>query len=222
MEQMSHARSTRKKTTAKSSVTVSVIIHALIFLAGAYWAAHEGMRGQKMKDLSATIMDKEKKEVKKDEPKAEERKAAVAEEVKSIKAAAASTEKFVPPAAVADVAAAVPPPVIDGSFIINQAVIEDPVVSYKEQIETALRSKWQRPADVLDFGYFAEVEVSVDATGHLANTFWKKGSGDAKWDDSVKQALEKSKTFRRPPPKGFPERVLVRFDVQQETETTLQ
>ena len=80
MEQMSHARSTRKKTTAKSSVTVSVIIHGLIFLAGAYWAAHEGMLGQKMKDLSATIMDKEKKEVKKDEPKAEERKAAAARE----------------------------------------------------------------------------------------------------------------------------------------------
>ena len=74
---------------------------------------------------------------------------------------------------------------------------------------------------MLDFGYFAEVEVSVDPTGRLAS-IWKKGSGDAKWDESVRQAVEKAKSFGRPPPKGFPEKVLVRFDVQQETETTLQ
>lgn len=227
METISHSQhANRKKPTAKTSVVVSVVIHGLIFLAGAYWAAHEGVLGKKLQTLSASILDKEKKpEAKKDEPKEEAKKAEAAQEVKTIKqaAASASTEKFIPPPAAADVAAAPPPVMIGGGdFTFNQADLNDPVVHYKQQVETALRAKWERPADILDLAYVAEVEVAIDAAGKLMGSDWKKGSGDAKWDESVRRVLAMVKNFNHPPPKGFPGRVLVRFDVQQETESIIQ
>ena len=59
-----------------------------------------------------------------------------------------------------------------------------------------------------------EVELSVDARGRVTGAQWLKGSGDKRWDDSVKAALAQSKVISRPPPKGFPENFLVRFDVE--------
>jgi hypothetical protein len=50
----------------------------------------------------------------------------------------------------------------------------------------------------------------------------RRGSGDAAWDDSVKKLLAETATVGRPPPIGFPEKVLVRFDVQVATEITLE
>jgi len=46
----------------------------------------------------------------------------------------------------------------------------------------------------------------------------KKGSGDKSWDDSVRKALASVKVINRAPPKGFPEKVMVRFDVLPATE----
>src|SRR5882672_7326078 len=74
MEPIQHRQpTTRKKNSAKVNVTISVVIHVIIIAVGALWAAHEGMLGEKLKTLSASIMDKEKKAlVKKEEPKQEE------------------------------------------------------------------------------------------------------------------------------------------------------
>ena len=74
MDSIQHRQpTTRKKNSAKINITISVIIHVIIFVVGALWAAHEGMLGEKMKTLSASIMDKEKKVVeKKEEPKKQE------------------------------------------------------------------------------------------------------------------------------------------------------
>ena len=55
-----------------------------------------------------------------------------------------------------------------------------------------------------------------------ATRIWEKGSGDARWDDSVKQVFKVVKSLDRPPPTNFPPRVTVRFDVQEETEPVLQ
>jgi len=78
-----------------------VIIHVLIFVVGALWAAHEGMLGDKLKTLSASILDKEKKpEVKKEEPKQEEVKKVEQPKIAEIvKAAAPAPPPFVPPPA---------------------------------------------------------------------------------------------------------------------------
>ena len=94
----------------------------------------------------------------------------------------------------------------------------DPVQLYKGFVEYALRSRWQRPDNIADDNYVAEVEVSVDRKGRLSDPTWEKGSGDRRWDDSVRQALATVKSLDRPPPTNFPGRVVVRFDVQAETE----
>ena len=74
----------------------------------------------------------------------------------------------------------------------------------------------------MDDKYVAEVEVAVDRTGQISDPVWAKGSGDARWDESVRQIFKVVKSMNRPPPTNFPARVTVRFDVQEETEPVLQ
>jgi hypothetical protein len=52
----------------------------------------------------------------------------------------------------------------------------------------------------------------------VSDAVWKSGSGNQRWDDSVRAVIANTTTLTRPPPKNFPARVLVRFDVQVETE----
>jgi len=40
------------------------------------------------------------------------------------------------------------------------------------------------------------------------------GSGDARWDNSVKSAVAQVKAISKPPPKNFPDKFVVRFDVE--------
>ena len=65
----------------------------------------------------------------------------------------------------------------------------DPVQLYKGLLEYALRSKWNRPENMADDDYVAEVEVAVDRNGQISDPEWKKGSGNTRWDDSVRQAI---------------------------------
>jgi TonB family protein len=60
----------------------------------------------------------------------------------------------------------------------------------------------------------AEVELSVDAKGRVTEYRWLKGSGDKRWDDSVKAVVAQTTALSRPPPKGFPDKFPVRFDVE--------
>ena len=107
---------------------------------------------------------------------------------------------------------------IPGDFIIDQDSITttDPIAFYKQQVETALRSRWTRPEGVADIDFVAEVEMRVDAQGKITGYDWKKGSGNQPWDASVKKALVGA--INRPPPSGFPDKFVVRFDVQPATE----
>ena len=69
MEPIQHTHhASRKKNSARVNVTISVVIHALLFALGAYWAAHEGVLGKKLQELSVGLLPKEKKL----EPKKEE------------------------------------------------------------------------------------------------------------------------------------------------------
>jgi TonB family protein len=94
---------------------------------------------------------------------------------------------------------------------------------YKGLLEYALRSKWNRPDNLADDDFVAEVEVSVDRTGRISDPQWQKGSGNTLWDASVRAAIAATTSMARPPPTNFPARVTVRFDVQSEaTEPILQ
>jgi TonB C terminal len=93
---------------------------------------------------------------------------------------------------------------------------------YKGYLEYTLRSKWNRPDNLPDENYVAEVAVNVDKQGNLSQTKWLKGSGDAQWDASVKNVFKLVQSIDRRPPTNFPPNVTIRFDVQEETEPVLQ
>lgn len=89
----------------------------------------------------------------------------------------------------------------------------DPIELYRSLIEHALRSPWERPADVADRYFVAEVEVQVDRKGTVGASTWKKKSGHAPWDASVQAALASTTSIARPPPTNFPGKVTIRVDV---------
>src|SRR5262249_53866758 len=115
-----------------------------------------------------------------------------------------------PPAAVA--------PTLDATFFSDgaKAVVEvsDPKLIYKGTVERALRSNWDRPEDMKDDEYVAEIELSIAKDGRVTGSRWIKGSGDARWDKSVRAAVAATKTISTPPPAGFPGTFTARFDVE--------
>jgi TonB family protein len=126
-----------------------------------------------------------------------------------------------PPAA----AAAAPPPTIaaafdfsDGAKAVQSDATADPAKVYKGFLEFTIKQKWVRPDNIEDKGFVAEVELALDKSGQVIGNQWKRSSGHKQWDDSVRKALAQTKAVSRPPPKGFPEKFLVRFDVESEPE----
>ena len=215
--------SRKRKNTTQTNVIIAIVVHVLMIAAGAFWAAHEGILGAKLQNLAVFMVPKEKKveEAKKPEPKVEAKKAEQPKAEQQQAKAAPAPAKFIasPPAASQANLAPPPPPVIGGeglSFSPDALTSDDPIVFYKQQVENILRSRWERPAGVEDRDFTAEVEMHVDTQGKITGYDWKKGSGNQRWDNSVKQAL--TGAINRPPPKGFPDKFLVRFDVQPATE----
>jgi colicin import membrane protein len=97
----------------------------------------------------------------------------------------------------------------------------NPVGAYQGFIEGSIRSVWNRPEGVADLNYVAEVEVSVSAAGEIESPRLKQSSGDRRWDEAVLKAVTAARSLGRPPPAGFPDRFLVRFDVLPEAEPLL-
>ncbi len=220
----------RKRNSSRVNLTVSVIFHSALIVAVVFFAAREGMLGKKLKQITVTMVPKEKKpeppKEKAPEPKAEPPK--VTQTPKTVVAAAPpKVETAALPPAEAPPAVA-PAPVSLPAFEFNDGAHEVQSVSdanalYKGLIEHALRSRWDRPEDLADEKFVAEVELNISPAGQLNGYTWLKGSGNARWDDSVKTALARTKAMSRPPPKGFPEKFHVRFDVESlQTEDAMQ
>lgn len=222
----------RERRTSRWSVLISGVVHLVLIGILVFLAAREGMLGKQMKKIAVEIVHKEKPPEKPPEKPREKppetkpsQEAVKAEAPKSVPAPpreAPKTAGAAPPPA-ATVAPAAAPPAVDVpafDFEGGKAVetTSDPNVLYKGFVEYTLRAHWNRPEDIADSSYVAEVEVTVDREGRLLSTAWQKGSGDARWDNSVKKALADTGSIGRPPPKGFPEKVVVRFDVQVATE----
>ncbi len=136
-------------------------------------------------------------------------------ELEEAKAAPSPATVMAPPT-VAPPAAELPSFEFEGGKAVETS--SDQVQLYKGAVEYAFRSKWNRPDNIADDSYMAEVEVSVDRKGQISHPEWKKGSGDQRWDNSVRQAIAAVKEMDRPPPTNFPPRVTIRFDVREETE----
>ena len=150
------------------------------------------------------------------EPKVEPAKPA--EAPKPQMATAAPKTASAPPPSDATPAVAPPPAVLSGFEFHDGAhdvqTTSDPNGIYKGLVERALRSHWERPENINDAQFVAEVDLTIDSTGRCKGYQWLKGSGNTKWDDSVKTALGRTSVISRAPPKGFPETFIVRFDVE--------
>lgn len=211
-----------KRRSSKTNLIISFLFHSLVVLAVFYFAARQGVMGDKMKSLVATLEQQKPKELPKppkEEPKIEPPKPI--EQAKNVAPAPAPAPAPVqaqtaPPAAEAPPVAA--PPTLDASFFGEgaKAVVEvsDPKLVYKGAIERALRSNWDRPEDMKDDDFVAEVELSIDPNGNVSASHWVRGSGNARWDKSVKSAVAATKSIGSGPPAGFPAKFMARFDVE--------
>lgn len=215
----------KQKRASRLSVVISVVFHAVIIGGLVFIAAREGMLGKELKKIAVTMVPKEKPPEEKPKPKEPEPKPPVEEpKLEPLKPVDAvpqiSKPADTPPPAAGAVAAPAAAPAatalpafdFEGGKAVETA--SDPNVIYKGYVEYTLRSRWNRPEGIEDASFVAEVELTVDAAGRIQGTTWKRGSGNATWDASVKKVLAATDNIGRPPPKGFPSQVLVRFDVQ--------
>jgi outer membrane biosynthesis protein TonB len=188
-----------------------------------YFAAREGLLGKKVQKIAVEMVKEKKPESPKpkpEPPKVEPPKV----ETPKVDTPKMETAKAPPPAATAPMVA---PPAndtpdlvfSDGAKAVNEE--SDPVQLYKGRIEYLLRSKWNRPENMPDDNYVAEVAVSVDKQGNIHQTQWLSGSGDSKWDQTVKDVFKLVTTVGHAPPTNFPPNVTIRFDVQEETEPVM-
>jgi outer membrane biosynthesis protein TonB len=211
----------KPKNSSKANLTISVIVHALLIVALAYFAAREGYLGKKVKSILVTKVEEKKVEPPKpkEEPKVEPPKVETPK-VEEAKVEAPKAAPVVAPPVVAPPANDLPSfDFAGGKTVLSES---DPVQLYKGYMEYVLRSKWNRPDNAPDDQYAAEVGVSVDKSGNLSGVTWEKGSGDDKWDQTVKDVFKIVTVIDRPPPTNFPDHVTIRFDVQEDTEPVLQ
>jgi TonB family protein len=144
---------------------------------------------------------------------------------KIVDGAPAAPPASAPPSSGMTVVSAPPPAELpsftfdDGARPVETAT---PSVLYKNLVEYTLRANWNRPAESTNTNFSAEVEITVDSSGRITGEKWQRGSGDQRWDDSVRKAISNTRTVDRPPPAGFPPKVLVRFDLVGESEHLLQ
>jgi hypothetical protein len=220
MEQFS--RKHRKKSSTRVSAILSLGVHAAIFFFVFVWAAREGVLGTKLQEITVAIVSKEKPPPEPEKPppppKIEPPKEVLPKETEPLKIAAVPP----PPAqdsrpVAAPVMAPAPATLPDFSFSDGEKKVETGTNSvfgaYKNLVEYSLRSNWERPQDLFDDTFTADVELHVDASGRITSYDFKKGSGNQLWDDSVRKAIDSTHSLDRPPPKDFPGRILIRFDV---------
>ena len=212
----------KKKNSSKINLVISFVFHAVLVLALLYFAAREGLIGKQLQKI-AVEMVKEKPPEKPKEPEKPKVEPPKVEPPKVEPPKMVEENKPAPPVVAPPVVA--PPndeaPAIefDGGKAVNTET--DPVQLYKGYVEYSLREKWDRPENMDDDNYVAEVRVSVDKAGNLSNVVWQKGSGNEKWDQSVKDVFKVVQNIDRHPPTNFPPQVIIRFDVEQETEPVM-
>jgi outer membrane biosynthesis protein TonB len=212
------------KNSSRVNLMISFAFHAVLVLVLFYFAAREGLLGKKLNKIAVQMIKEKPPEKPKppeppkiEPPKVEPPKV---EAPKIVEAPKVQAPPVVAPTVVAPANNELPSFEFGGGKTVETS--SDPVQLYKGYLEYVLRQKWNRPDDEADDNFVAEVAVSVGRQGNIENSTWLKGSGDEKWDTTVKQVFQSVKNIDRPPPTNFPPRVTIRFDVQEETEPVLQ
>jgi len=206
----------KKANSSKVNLTISFVFHAVLVGALVYFAAREGLLGKKIQKISVQMVKEKQPEKPKEpeKPKVEQPKVEPKVEQPKVEEAKSTPPPVTAPPVTAPPAVEVPSFDFEGGRQVNSE--SDPVQLYKGYIEYVLRSKWNRPDNMDDEKYVAEVEVGVDKTGNINHVTWAKGSGNEKWDQSVKEVFKVVQNIDRRPPTNFPPAVTVRFDVQEE------
>ena len=213
----------KPRNVSKVSLIISLAFHAVLVLVLFYFAAREGLLGKKLNTIAVhMIKEKPPEKPKPEPPKVETPKIEPpkVETPKIVEAPKVQAPLVVAPPVVAPANSELPSFEFGGGKAVETS--SDPVQLYKGYMEYVLRQKWNRPDDESDDDFVAEVAVSVDRQGNIENPTWLKGSGEEKWDATVKQVFNVVKNIDRPPPTNFPSRVTIRFDVQEATEPVLQ
>lgn len=201
---------------------ISFIFHAALVVVLFYFAARSGILGNQLKKITISMVKEQKPPPKPKPPppppKIEPPKAPpkVVQPPKIVEApkVAPAQPIVAPPATVL--------PSLDFGGGRAVATSSDPVELYKGAIEYAFRSKWDRPENMNDDNFVDEIQVSVSRDGQISDPQWEKSSGNAVWDESVRKAIEAVTSLDRPPPTNFPPTVVIRFDVQDESESLFQ
>ena len=212
----------KKRNSSKVNLSISFVFHSILVIGLFIFAAREGMLGKKLKEITVTLAPKEKKpeppKEKPPEPKVEPPKPA---EAPKLAVAPPPRVETAPPPPAQDAPAVAPAAVNLPSFDFSDGAkavqsVADANGLYKGLVEHALRSRWNRPEDISDDQYVAEVQLDIDVEGKVTGSRWLKVSGNMRWDNSVKAAVAATKMISRPPPKGFPGTFVARFDVASE------
>ncbi len=210
----------KKQNSSKVNLTISAVVHAAIVVLLFYFAAREGFLGKKLQKISVQMIKEKPPEKPKEPPKVEPPKVVEPPKLAPPKMAEAAKPQAAPPTVAPPVVAPanteLPSFEFGGGHTVETE--SDPVQLYKGYMEYALRQQWNRPEDMNDDSFVAEVAVSVDSQGQISQPNFLKSSGDARWDASVRQVFQVVKNIDRPPPTNFPSRVTIRFDVQDQTE----
>jgi len=218
---MPQAPTRKKRNSSKVNLLISFTFHAIIVLVLVYVAAREGFLGKQIQKISVEMVKEKQPPKPPEKPKVEPpkivEKPKPVEQPKEVEAPRPVVEQ---PPTVAPPPAELPSFSFEGGRTVESS--SDPVALYKGLLEYAFRSKWDRPQNLHDDDYVAEVSVKVGPRGRISDPVWLKGSGNARWDDSVRQAIARITNMDSPPPTNFPPSVVIRFDVQQETEPVLQ
>ncbi len=195
---------------------ISFIFHAVLLAVLLYFAARSGILGNQMKNIAVRMIKEPPKPKPKPPPPKVEPPREPPKVVQVPKPVAMAKPVVQAPPTVAPPTTELPSFDFDGGRAV--ATSSDPVQLYKGALEYAFHSKWNRPDNMNDDAYEADITVDVDRDGTISNPQWEKSSGNAVWDKSVQEAIDAVKSMDRPPPTNFPPQVTIRFDVEQETE----
>jgi protein TonB len=196
------------------NLLISFIFHALLLAVLLYFAARSGILGHQLQKISVSLIKEPPKPKPKpppprvEPPKTPPKVVSAPKPVEEAKAPTTAAPVTAPPAQ------ELPSFDFDGGKAVDTS--SDPVQIYRGALEYAFRSKWDRPDNLKDDTFVAEVQVSVSRDGEISDSRWEKGSGNTVWDDSVRKAIAAVKSMDRPPPTNFPPQITIRFDVQQE------
>jgi outer membrane biosynthesis protein TonB len=219
---------------SKVNLLIASAFHSAIVLVLVFFAAREGLLGKQLRKIAVEMIKENQPEKPREPDKPREqpapgeaRKVVETPRFEPLRAQPPTGPVSAPPPAVSAVAPSIAPPSSElpsfefsGGKTVQSS--SDPVQLYRGFVEYSLRSHWSRPENIADDHYVAEVDVSLDRNGTLSDPQWKKGSGDSRWDDSVRAAIAATKSLERAPPPSFPSRIVVRFDVQDASQPIIQ